>query len=387
MAVDIPNIGTNSEALLKGLDTGSNLLHNMMLNKYYSELHPSGDVANAMYVEQLRQKYGESDPRYLQAKQAHDLALQNRESMIGYRDTMNKTAGIRATSPLGKLIAEGRGQGAIDILTGKPVNTSSSNARYKVGNQNYDEEGNPVDEKPSSGRTPEEQTAYERAINKLTSDAKTRTTLNYVTNLDKTRQSINPDDLVRYSGLKGTGNWLRDSFQSAMGNTSPEYQAHQDAMTASNLMIDQMRQFYGDSIQPAAMDRLKHLANPSTWYKDPKVAKQQWEQLNKILDNETQTYKDNGTSPIKLRKVDFKDGKFVLGDAPKTNKASSNTQKASSNDDNATSSYDLKKVIPKLMAIDPNNTEENIKDTAKTMKMTVDQVIQALLKRSANKGK
>jgi len=342
MAINVPMPELSGDSLLKGLSTGSDLMHKMMLNKYYGQLHPSGDVANAMYVEQLRQQYGEDDPRYVQAKRAHDLALQGRQSLLDYRDVLNQTAGIRATSPLGKEIAEGKGQGAQDILNG---HRGTSGAGVNSG-YSYDTNGNNVIATPEeianvgnsvapstqiSGttdnnvRTPEERAAYERAINKKTSDAQARNLLLRAENLDKTRNSIDPDDLTRYSGLKGTGNWLKDSAQAITGNPSNQYLAHQKAVNSASLMVDQMRQFYGDSIQPAAMARLQKLANPATWYKDPKVAKAQWGQLNKILDTETDTYRNHASSPITLNKIDFKDGQFSLGKNTKpANKVSSN---------------------------------------------------------------
>jgi hypothetical protein len=324
MALDIPMPEQPGDAFSKGLSTGSDLIHKMMLNKYYGQLHPSGDVANAMYVEQLRQQFGEDDPRYVQAKAAHDLALQGHQSLLDYRNNLMQTSGIRATSPLGKEIAEGKGQGAIDILhnqkgvhqgtgndTGYEYDTNGNNV---VGTPNASNgTATPVTTTDNNPRTPEERAAYERKINKQTSDAQARNLLLRAENLDKTRNSIDPDDLTRYSGLKGTGNWLKDSAQSVAGNPSDQYIAHQKAVNSASLMVDQMRQFYGDSIQPTAMARLQKLANPATWYKDPKVAKAQWEQLNKILNTETETYRNHASSPITLNKIDFKDGQFTVG--------------------------------------------------------------------------
>src|SRR5579872_3207845 len=125
MALDIPMPELSGDAFTKGLSAGSDLIHKMMLNKYYGQLHPSGDVANAMYVEQLRQQYGEDDPRYINAKAAHDLALQGHQSLIDYRDVLNTTAPYRATSPLGKEIAEGKGHGALDVTRNRPRASSS----------------------------------------------------------------------------------------------------------------------------------------------------------------------------------------------------------------------------------------------------------------------
>lgn len=383
MAINVPMPDLPGDSLLKGLNTGSELMHKMMLNKYNSQLHPSGDVANAMYVQQLRNQYGEQDPRYIAAKRAHDLALQGRESLIGYRDVLNQTAGIRATSPLGKMIAEGKGQGAMDILRGNRGGHGGSsappNARYKVGNQFYSEEGDPVSGGNATGdnnaRTPEERTAYERKIAKETGDEDARKRMRFAENLDITRQSINPENLTRYSGPQGTLKLMGEHVKSFRGNPSQEYLDYNTAVNSASLMSKQMRQFYGESIQPTATEKLDALANPSTWYKNPKVAQAQWDSLNKILDQETETYRKYGTSPIELNGLNYdsKKGKFVVGTRKASERPTSNS--------NEGGSFDMNVVIPQLLKINPNYTEKNIRDTARIRKTTVDNVINQLFQR------
>jgi len=336
MALDIPMPDSPGDSLIKGVDAGSNLMHKLLLNKYYGQLHPSGDVANAIYVEQLKNQYGENDPRYIQAKAAHDMALQGHQSLMDYRNILNQTAGFRSTSPLGKEIAEGKGQGALDILKNirrgpippmpsSPSDTTANNLAISPDNIEQLQSSGMAD---NNARTPEEREAYERKINKETSDAQTRTKLNLATNLDKTRKAINSEDLTRYSGLPGIGKYIYESGKALSGNPSEEFINHQKAITAASLMRDQMRQFYGDSIQPKALERLDELTRPSTWYRDPKVAEARWDQLNKILDTETETYRNKGTSPIHLNGLDVnKNGDFILGNA-KGNNTSNKTNEA-----------------------------------------------------------
>ncbi len=380
MATGIPLPSAPGETLLKGIDTGSNLFARIMNAKYNNSLHPSGDVANALYVEQMRNQYGDSDPRYLQAKRAHDMAMQGHQSLIDYRDILNQTAGPRYSSTLGKTILEGKGQGAADIVNNRGQSASGipANAVTKTGEQYYDAQGKPVYADNGSPRTSEEREAYERSINKQTSDSQARNTYLRAQNLDKTRKSINVDDLTRYSGLIGTGKYLMESGKAAAGNPSDEFLAHQQAINAASLMADQMRQFYQDSIQPSAMDRLRQLSNPSTWYKDPKVAKAQWQQLNKILDQETETYKKAGTSPVKLNKIDFKDGNFLVDKNQKSaqseSKKESGTAPNQAEDDAFLASYGTQ-----LTDINPDWTSENIKHTAKEEGKNVGQVITELM--------
>lgn len=389
MALNIPMPDSPGDSLIKGLNAGSSLMHNLMLNRYYSQPHASGDVANAMYVEELRNKYGENDPRYLNARRAHELGLQARQSLIGYRDILNQTAGVRNSTNLGKTIAEAHGEGAQDILRRNQQRGGVYQGQGADFGMSYDENGNNIVATPEqvdeavnratgNARTPEEKEAYERYINKQTSDTQARNILLRAENLDKTRQSINKEDLTRYSGPKGTLKLIGETLRSSKGNPSDQYLAHQKAVGAASLMADQMRQFYGDSIQPSAMERLRELSNPSAWYKDPKVAQAQWDQLNTILDKETETYRKSGTSPIKLNSIKFEKGQFKLGQ----NEGSGDDSDEAGNPGNEGGSYNLKAAARQLTQINPLYTEANIKSTAKAMGMSIDQVVNELFQRS-----
>jgi hypothetical protein len=379
MPLNIPMPGLPGDALLKGIDSGSNMFAKIMNAKYNNSLHPSGDVANALYVEQMKNQYGENDPRYLEAKRAHDMALQGHQSLIDYRGVLNQTAGIRATSPLGKLLAEGRGQGATDILRGgqggaqqvsQPANTPE-NARYKVGEQYYNDSGEPVyDNNP---RTPDERKAYEQAIGKGTTDAAIRNKIPYAENVKITMDSIVPEDLVQYSGPEGSYKFGVDSIKAALGKPPPEFMAYQTALTGAKTLSKQLRQFWGDSIQPSAMDKIDQLTNPSEWKKNPQVALQQFNQLKKITDQELQTFKTAGTSPVKLG---FKDGNFLVSSDQKSAKAE---QDMGGGEASNQSEDFLKAMAPNLIQINPDYTVENIKHTAKSRGISIEAVVKQLL--------
>ncbi len=352
MAINVPMPELPGTGFLKGLDTGSNLFHKIMLSKYYNQLHPSGDVANAMYVEQLANQYGEDDPRTIAARQAHQMALRGKQSLMDYRDVLNSTAGIRATSPEGKILAEARGQGGTDIVNNrrnggalppfvKPKGGSSAPSYrtvigtdqagkpvyqdevpgYQEGmdlNQPYDEnEATDADNIPVEDTEKDEY--YNRVLGKKTTDADARKKLLFAKNIDKTLSTIDVNDLTMYSGLKGTGEYLKDMAQQAMtGEVSDRLIRHQEALESASVLADQIRAFYGDSVQPSAMQRLRTITNPSTWYKHPKIATAEFNQLKKILDMETKTYKEGATSPAKAHSLGFdkRKGKFFLGNTP-----------------------------------------------------------------------
>jgi hypothetical protein len=415
MALNIPNVDAPGSGFLKGIDTGSNMFSKIMNAKYNNSLHPSGDVANALYVEQLRKQFGDNDPRYLEAKRAHEMVLQARQSLIGYRDVLNQTAGIRATSPLGKLIAEGKGNGAIDILKGQggtqqgqqaapqvqggqqgsqnvTPNTPGvpKGARYKEGEQYYNEQGDPVyeEEKPTdtNPRTPDERKAYEAAIAKQTTDAAVRNKIPYAENVKITMDSIDPKILTQFSGIKGHFKLAKEMWNASKGNPSPEYLEYQKNVTSADTLKKQLRQFWGDSIQPTATEQIGKLTNPSTWLKDPAVAEQQFNQLKKITDQELQSFTSHGTSPIKLD-YDEKKGFYTKeGNEPKKSalqqKVEASAKKGAPKVTKEDKEY-ANVVAGQIMDVMPKATGEAIIQTAIEEKKSVDEVIEALVAQAA----
>lgn len=386
MALNIPMPQLPGTALMNGLNTGGQLFSRIIQAKNAqkaNQLHPSGDVANSAYISQLENQYGPNHPAVLEAKRAHELALNGHQSLIDTRDVLNQTAGIRYASPLGKLIMEGKGEGAKDILDRRNNNknnqqnniqpNSPAGARYQVGEQYYNQQGDPVYSNNSSGnnpRTDEEKNAYQGAISKQTTDAATREKIPYIENAGTTFKNLNMDDLVTYSGLKGSSQYGKDFIKAGLGKPSDRFINFNKAVTTANLLSKQLRQVWKDSVQPSAQDEIKKLTNPSTWYKDPKVAKAQLEQFKQITDKELETFKKAGTSPINLHKLDFKDGKFVI-------EGSDNTQvnnKLSKEEDDL-----LKKWGSQLTDINPQWTSANIKHTAQLRNKSVGQIIDELM--------
>lgn len=325
MATRIPLPGQPGDALLKGLDTGSTMFSRMIqpilereklaqadqhfqdqmaLNRQresrlaqFGGLSPSGDVANALVIEQLRQQYGEDDPRFKQAQQALQNQQDARRALIDYRGSLQQTEPFRALSPLGKLIAEGKGQGPLQL---------------------GDVMGEGGEGQQGGGVSPDVAEAYQREIAKKTSTTQAQNKFLSAQNIDKAFDMLDKDALVQYSGIAGIGKWLKDQSMSTAGKTPENLKQFQTAVSTASALADQLRQFWGDSIQPQAMDRIRHLTKPSSWYKNPDVALAQLNQLQKLLQSETSTYKTAATSPVQFGAgtLDFKNGKFVTTDAP-----------------------------------------------------------------------
>lgn len=120
----------------------------------------------------------------------------------------------------------------------------------------------------------------------------------FATNIEKTLNTIDPSVIEYYSGANGKAQLAKDATLAATGNAPPEYLEYQSMVkTKIPMLTSQIRQFYGDSIQPSVREHLESLANTSTW-QDPKVAAKRFNDLTNILGSELQTYRDaaKGTS-------------------------------------------------------------------------------------------
>jgi hypothetical protein len=357
--------GDAFDSFLKGFHAPDNLMKNMLERKrlaqqheYMNTPHPSGDVANALHVEMMRNQYGEQDPRYIEAKRAHEMALSGRQSLMDYRQNLSSLAPYRAATPEEKLIAASRGQG---VLNG------GLSSRPGFGQQSVPgQQGRPLPE--------DEARVFNQALGKKTTDAAIRNKIPYAQNVKITMDSINPEALVQYSGPQGNFKYGVDSIKAGVGNAPPEFMEYQKALTSAKTLSKQLRQFWGDSIQPSATDKIDQLTNPSHWSKNPEVALQQFNQLKQITEQELQTFANAGTSPLKLD-FDKKTGNFYASPKDGSNKPEKKIERELSA--NTTEDF-LKQMEPALLQINPNYTIANIKATAKKRGISEEEVIDQL---------
>lgn len=401
MAFDIPTVKPSSEVF-------GDWLKLIVKHKYAQELanSPIGDVRNAAYVQSLLSKYGADDPRYLEAKRALDTNIDAQQNLMDYRKSLGATAPYRATSNFGKQLAERNGRGALDMqtpmspadkfrqvagLSGQTntassmtqegqagpeqgLNDDGSDGTQLIDNQSYAQSQPmplaPQQQQPLDTRyTPQGNQAstkemYDQHLLKQTSDPTARQRLIYATNIEKTLANINPDDLVRYSGAKGNLNKGLDIFRdSVMGNPSPEYQNHTNAVNSARLLAGQIRQFFGDSVQASARHELGNLTNPSAWNKSPETAKKNFQSLVNIFRSEGETYKDALARglPYAASKIEFSDGRFkTVGDS-------------NSADDN-----EADKFSKSLIGEFPEATPENLVATANEEGLTLQELADQL---------
>lgn len=371
MAINVPMPALAGDALLKGIDTGSSMFAKIMNAKYNNSLHPSGDVANAMYVEQLKNQYGENDPRYLQAKAAHDMALAGHQSLMDYRTNLSNLAPYRAATAEEKLAAAAKGKGVLNGgLKGElPTGGAGPNGQKISAGMVSGDDGHVISE--------DEARVYNQALGKKTTDAAIRNKIPYAKNVKITMDSINPESLVQYSGPQGNAKLMIDSVKAALGTPPPEFMEYQKALTSAKTLSKQLRQFWGDSIQPSATDKIDQLTNPSEWKKNPQVALQQFNQLKQITDQELETFNKAGTSPLKLD-FDDKTGSFVVGDKQQNN-AIEEEQMGGPPPEGEADDQLLAVYGPELIKLNPRYTKDNLKHTAKEMGLSIGEVIDKLM--------
>jgi len=134
---------------------------------------------------------------------------------------------------------------------------------------------------------------YELGVIKSTTDSDARKRARFAANIDKSYAQIDPQALSQYAGLLGSLEKTGQAGLASVGKESKNYDNYQKSLTAANLLASQIRQFYGDSIQPAMIARLELLTNPASWKNNPNLALQNFYQIKNLLNKEMQTYRDS----------------------------------------------------------------------------------------------
>jgi hypothetical protein len=220
------------------------------------------------------------DPKEV-AQELYKNKLEQASTLNSYRQTLSGTAGKRAATNLGKLDQEQQ-----EVEQGFMPGTNGQMAI------------SPEQQQEMLGQ-------YQLQRLKLTSDVDTRKKSLFATNIDKTLDSINVDDLTQFGGLAGGIVKKMNEGKALTGNETESYRKYHDSLTAAKLLAKQVRQFYGDSITPGVQEQLSMLTNPSSWTNNPAIAKRKFNQFKSILKNETNTYRD-ATKNTNIYKGDYK---------------------------------------------------------------------------------
>src|SRR3990167_3964137 len=230
---------------------------------------PYGGMLSGMAKEAygIAQMTGQ-DPQEV-AQKLYQNKLQQSDILNQYRQGLLETQGTRALSPFGKLQREEE-----DVMAGYEPGT---NRQVQI----------------SPDRQEELTGQYQLLRQKSATDADTRKRNLLATNVEKTVDLINPKHLAAFSGIKGSAKFKSEQAKSVMapGSESQEFQDYMEAANKAQLLAHQVRQFYGDSIQPAMLAKLEKLANPSTWNTSPQMAENLFNSFTDLLDQEMKTYR------------------------------------------------------------------------------------------------
>lgn len=229
----------------------------------------SGVARDAYSIELLKNNLGEDSPAYQAAKRQYDIEQQSTQGLNDYRQMLAETMNKRSASNIGKL-----GQEEQDITEGFEPNTGR---QHQI----------------SPDRQEELLGQYRLAKQKAITDTDTRKKVLFASNIDKTIDAINTKDLTQFGGLNGKLRLKQEEIKSATapGTESEGYRKYLEAANKAQVLAKQVRQFYGDSIQPAMLAKTEQLSNPATWKNNPEVAERLFKSFTGLLKQETGTYR------------------------------------------------------------------------------------------------
>lgn len=237
----------------------------------------TGDPKEAYALELLKNQLGEESAPYQNAKKLFESKIHSQDVLNDYRKGLSNTQNTRSLTNFGKLNQEEE-----DVRAGF---LPGSNRAI------------PIDENQQQ----ELMGQYDLQRLKHSTDVDTRKKSLFASNIDKTLDATNVDDLVQYGGLAGGLQKKIEQGKSLNGNESKAYDNYSKALVGVKLLNKQVRQFYGDSITPQIQEQLSYLTNPSSWINNPTLAKQNFEFFKNILRNETQTYKNSLSNTSEYR--------------------------------------------------------------------------------------
>lgn len=245
----------------------------------------------------LKEKYGEPEAE-ANLGLTH-AQIQSQLAHARHSDALAKAAALRAGGGGGSGSGSGS-SGSTSGRKGNPYYGMPPSAKLMLQMQEINDGYLPG----SNGQvplTPEQQADYrgqvEMQMIKLNSDKSTRDRVLLATNLTKSIENTDIDDLVKYSGAKGAAELALEQAKDAVGMSSEDYKKYQEAVTGVTLEAKELRQFLGASITPEMDKQLNFLTNPTSWSKSPETAKKQIQKSRDIIIKQMGTFQNALKSP------------------------------------------------------------------------------------------
>jgi hypothetical protein len=115
--------------------------------------------------------------------------------------------------------------------------------------------------------------------------------MQYLDNIKHTIKGIDPDVITAYGGAAGAAKYKTDQSKIAMGGHSKDFANWQQfAQTQAPILAGQIRQFYGDSIQPAMQRMIEDTFNTDSLMRNPEGSIKKMQEILRIINTEGQTY-------------------------------------------------------------------------------------------------
>lgn len=251
-------------------------------------------IKNALNFAKAKQAMAMSSPEYM-------------NSLINWRNALSGTMPVRALSPTGKTIVEqAYVQGGL-APTGQQFNglfqppaTNVLNQPLSLSNNDINKLGDTSSPIKNNITAPapmnELSDQYGLLRQKQTTDTQVRNRNLYATNIEKTLDRIDPTIFAYYTGPEGAMRFAKDKALGLANNGKDmpsELKAYQRIYKVDvPVLSKQIRQFYGDSIQPIVAEKLNAITNPDSWDTNPQLALEQFDELKALMAVEIETYRD-----------------------------------------------------------------------------------------------
>jgi hypothetical protein len=226
-----------------------------------------GASGQILALESVKQMFGEDSPQYKQAVSAFNLGQQSDQSRINYQNALTGTLPIRALTSTGKGFIEETNVAGGKLPTGQEI----------PGGSSFD---------PQRAKE-----IYGLTIQKGSTDTDTRKRNLFASNIENTLNQIDPNALAQYAGIEGGLKKSAEAGKAMFGKESPDYDNYLTSKVGVQMLAKQVRQFYGDSIQPQVKEDLEKLADPSTFRTNPQLALKLFNKNKDILTQELGIYR------------------------------------------------------------------------------------------------
>jgi hypothetical protein len=323
----------NAEAELQ-LNQAKGKRENALANLPFGGHNLPGSAGQVLGLEYMAKMFGKDSPQYQRALQSFQLSQESDQSRINYQNSLTNSMPQRYLTPTGKGFVEQANvekglapsgqtwdksnpyanaevQGQPPPMQGPaegdiqrpPIQQLAPASQALQGGQQQEQPQSRIQLPPAqklvvdqlpqnTPGTNEMSGVYQLLRQKGVTDPDTRKRNLFATNIEKTLDQINVDNLVKYSGVVGGASKIGQQVADAFSKSSPEYKEYKKASKTAEFLATQVRQFYGDSIQPEMIKRLESLTNPTSWATSPELAKALFNQTKGILGMEMQTYRD-----------------------------------------------------------------------------------------------